>query len=725
MSARIVFLVKVLILLFSCFHLPVMAGGNFFQKTSGIPAASTKQIRPTDDTYVYGRGGAEAGIIRGLDDMTFLKSYYNGNRAWAFETYLKFDLSSLSSDPAMIERVVLKLFGSDDNGNQHTLNLFDMSGTVWDEDNLNYTTIAATGNKSLITSITVDMTTEKWYEWDITNYIKTKVSSGTQVICLMVCDNVTLKKANGTTNVIASFQSKEHPGGNAPMLEVTENSYAELLLSELRIDGQLISGFQPTVYGYTVKLSAKQTQLPVVTALAANSSAQVAIQPATSLTGTLAERTTSVVVSGANQTLAYKVVFEKNAVNNSTKLTKIYVDDQLVDFFDKEKRTYAHSLPYTQNPQQSPIITFDAENPDQTISILPAASLTGSAAERTARVRVTSSDETATADYELVFKILPEMDLFLCIGQSNMAGRGYINEAAGDMNPLPKTYLFTPGFNWEVASNPMNKYSSIRKELSMQRISPAYGFALNMQGKTTNPIGLIVNAQGGSSMAQWTKGSIDGLYEKSLLRAKEAQKWGKIKAILWHQGESNSSSSAAAAYPNQLKAMVDNFKADLNEPNLPVVAGELAYWRGGGTGSNAFNTMIRTISNFLPYSDYISAEGLTPLIDATDPHFDRASNIELGKRYAEKVVNLVYSPTSVLVTEDTKAPARIRTDKKKVIVDEITNESNLKIYDVTGKLMINSGLSAGEVRELTLQEGIYGFVFSGPNGTYRQKVMVH
>jgi len=719
MTVRTVFLVNWLIVLFGCFHLPAQAGGNL------STSSNTKQIRPTDDTYVYGRGGAESGIIRGLDDMTFLKSYYNGNRAWAFETYLKFDLSSLSSNPEMTERVVLRLYGSDDNGNQHTLNLFDMSGTVWDEDNLNYTTIAATGNKSLLTSITVDMTTEKWYEWDITSYIKSKVSAGTKVIALMVCDNVTLKKANGTTNVIASFQSKEHPGGNAPMLQVTEKSYADLLLSELRIDGELIAGFQSTVYGYTVKISAKQTQIPTVTATAINSSAQLTILPATSLSGTLAERTTTVRVASADQNLDYKVIFEKNAVNTSTKVNKVYVDGQLVDFFDKEKRVYAHALPYTQHPQQSPVITVDAENPDQAISILSATNLSGSAAERTAKVRVTSSDESATADYQLVFEILPQLDLFLLIGQSNMAGRGYFNEAAGDMNPVPNTYLLTPGLNWEIASNPLNKYSSIRKELSMQRIGPAYGFALTMQGKTTNPIGLIVNAQGGSSMAQWTKGSIDGLYEKSLARAKEAQKWGKIKAILWHQGESNSSSTAVTAYPAQLKAMVDNFKTDLNEPNLPIIAGELAYWRSGGTGSNAFNTMIRTISTFIPNSDYVSAEGLTPLIDVSDPHFDRASNIELGKRYADKVIVMVYNATSVDNKDAQNATHRVRTDKKKLIFESASADSLFSIYHSSGKLMQQIRIAGQTGAEVSLDEGVYIVQVNDARGVYTQKIIVY
>jgi hypothetical protein len=299
-----------------------------------------------------------------------------------------------------------------------------------------------------------------------------------------------------------------------------------------------------------------------------------------------------------------------------------------------------------------------------------------------------------------------------------------MDEAAGDLNPIQNTYLLTQGLNWEIASNPLNKYSSIRKELSMQRIGPAYGFAINVQGKTTNPIGLIVNAQGGSSMAQWTKGSLEGLYEKSLLSAKEAQKWGKIKAIFWHQGESNSGSSAVTAYPNQFKAMIDNFKVDLNEPDIFVVAGELAYWRSGGTGSNLFNAMIRTISTFIPNSDWVSAEGLTPLIDATDPHFDRASNIELGKRYAQKVLDKLYAPTAVISQKEGKKSSKIRVGKKKVFFENLTPDTLLKIYDIAGKLIVSHLVSDKASHEVSLNEGVYVVVMNDSNRISREKVIV-
>ena len=643
----------------------------------------TKSVLPSDDTYVYGRGGAEPDIIRGLDDPYVLKTYYHTSQQWAMESYLKFDISSINSNAEFVENVKLKLYGLDDYGADHTIEVFKMSGTAWDEDNLSFATIANVGSKTKLTSMTANMATEQWYEWDITDAVKSAKEAGENIICLMLCDSVQLKQANGTTSVIASFHSRENPSGNAPVLEVLERSFSGLLLSDIQVDGISVPNFNPYNFGYAVSLPASTSEVPTVIASSEDADATIQIIPATSLEGAVAERTTKIMISKDEQSLQYSVIFEKIPLNGISSVRNIIVDGQSIEFFEQNKLEYTVLLPYSYNTGQLPEIQVEADNPNQQITIAPALNLNGSVQQRTAKVSVMSGDLSDSKEYKLVFEILPELDLFLCIGQSNMAGRGYMNASLGDLEPVTNTYLFTPGYGWESAVNPMNKYSSRRKELSMQRISPAFGFANYMKDKVSVPVGLIVNAMGGSSMAHWTKGNAEGLYEAALLRAKEAQKWGRIKAILWHQGESNSGSSSVLSYPNQLKAMVDNFRNDLGESDLYFVAGELAYWRGGGSGSTAFNEMIGTISTFIENSDFVSAAGLTPLINESDPHFDRESNIKLGERYAEKVLAKIYD-----VTSDVKSQAKnakIYSSKKKIIIEQDEPNARLEIFDITGK----------------------------------------
>ena len=54
----------------------------------------------------------------------------------------------------------------------------------------------------------------------------------------------------------------------------------------------------------------------------------------------------------------------------------------------------------------------------------------------------------------------------------------------------------------------------------------------------------------------WRKGSKaygkKQLYAEAVRRAKEGLKYGKLKGVLWHQGEGNSGSGKVGKYPSQL-----------------------------------------------------------------------------------------------------------------------------------------------------------------------------
>lgn len=340
--------------------------------------------------------------------------------------------------------------------------------------------------------------------------------------------------------------------------------------------------------------------------------------------------------------------------NNDCSAKKIFVNHSAIEFFKGDQTNYIYYLPYTHSKDQIPEVTVTLNHPGQQVTVFPPINLTGNGEERTAKVRITSKDKSGCQTYRITYEILPELDLFVCIGQSNMAGRGYMDPKDGDMEPVPNAYLFTPCSRWEKATNPFNKYSSVRKQISLQRISPAYGFAKYMSAHSSKKIGLVVNARGGTKIEQWMKDSPeDHLYNAVLVRIKEAMKWGKVKAILWHQGEGNSGQVTANpdpdspdTYPWQLKKMVADLRQDIGSQDIPFIAGELAYWRGNGESSVNFNRMIKTIPEWIPNSDWVSADGTTPLINETDPHFDRRSNILLGERYALKVLQHAYNFSS-------------------------------------------------------------------------------
>jgi len=441
--------------------------------------------------------------------------------------------------------------------------------------------------------------------------------------------------------------------------------------------------------------------IPQITAVAQNNSPSIRIDNCKSLDGTVADRTTKIIVKQNNDSIIYKVIFLKQPQPNNTKLNAIIVDGDSIENFVQGKNSFKINLPYTAISSPS-IIPITAAT-SATYIIEPATNILGSTNERTAKIIVTSEDKTATESYSLVFNILPKLDLFLLIGQSNMCGRGTMTPEY--MDTLSNTFLLTPRAEMEPAVNPINKYSTVRKDLIYEQVGPGYGFSKSLVYLTGSNIGLVSNARGATAISSWTKGSVDRLYEEAVLRMKAALKWGILKAILWHQGEADSKNPDS--YKTKLYNMVQNLRTDLESPNVFFVAGELAYWRDGGTGSTAFNSMIRTISTFIPNTSWVSAEGLTPLIDVTDPHFDAKSQVIFGGRYADEVIKYCYNSTKLVQPQNTNNSITFTTDKNTVHIKNTNNEIvSCSIY-LTNGMLVNRAKSSSDFDLKISKSGIY------------------
>jgi hypothetical protein len=231
-----------------------------------------------------------------------------------------------------------------------------------------------------------------------------------------------------------------------------------------------------------------------------------------------------------------------------------------------------------------------------------------------------------------------DLDIYLLIGQSNMAGRA--DYTPGETDTLKNVYLFD-GSAWVPASNPLNKYSTVRKSLKYQKLGPGYSFAKELAELTGKRIGLVVNARGGTRIEWWEKGYAGNndfdLYEKTVGELKKAEKYGTLKAIIWHQGESNQRD--AAHYMPLLKKLVNDLRKDIGD-NVYFVAGEIGKWR---SSSQKINRIIDKIPMEINHADYVKADGLLPSKgDTANPHFNTLSQLILGQRYAVKVLEQVY-----------------------------------------------------------------------------------
>ena len=214
--------------------------------------------------------------------------------------------------------------------------------------------------------------------------------------------------------------------------------------------------------------------------------------------------------------------------------------------------------------------------------------------------------------------------VFLLIGQSNMAGRAALED--GDEKPIANVLLLDVKGKWIPATNPLNRFATDRKVISMQRISPGAGFAHEMAEKLPGKtIGLVHNARGGTKIQQWGKGQ--DLYVHTIDRLAKVKNL-KVDGVLWHQGEGNRSDTE---YLKRLTNLVTRLRADLKNPDLRFVAGEIY-------GKAIVNDQIAQLVETVPGTGLARSNELTVFDNV---HFDRKSQLTLGKRYAIEMLRLL------------------------------------------------------------------------------------
>lgn len=244
-------------------------------------------------------------------------------------------------------------------------------------------------------------------------------------------------------------------------------------------------------------------------------------------------------------------------------------------------------------------------------------------------------------------ELLPliEFDIYLMIGQSNCAGRGFMLPS-DTTDIIPGVWLLNAEGLPEPAKAPFNRYSNIRKDMSMQMIGPAVGFASMIREKTGRNILIIQNAKGGSGLWEWQNedSSAVTFLDSTLMRAVPALKYGKLKGIVWHQGETDTSNGTASdIYVSRFSKMIARLREAMGVgAEVPVIVGELGQWEWEKKELiDAFNDeTLPRLTKVVPNCHKVESDGLEcRSSDHSDPHFSRASNIELGRRYAEAMFN--------------------------------------------------------------------------------------
>ncbi|MDR1786995.1 MAG: sialate O-acetylesterase [Treponema sp.] len=228
---------------------------------------------------------------------------------------------------------------------------------------------------------------------------------------------------------------------------------------------------------------------------------------------------------------------------------------------------------------------------------------------------------------------------FLMLGQSNMAGRGALDEAPPIKNE--RLFMLRNG-RWQPLSEPVNY------DRPFAGVSLAVSFADEYARAFDTAVGLIPCADGGSSLADWRPGG--PLYDHAVFQCGLAGRISEVKGILWHQGEADSGSEEdAAAYEERFCALIAALRKDCGLSRVPLVIGELgAFLAALPEGCRCFrevNAALARIAARTPRCALASAAGLVSKGD--NLHFDSRSLRELGRRYFAAFDTIRIKPRSL------------------------------------------------------------------------------
>jgi hypothetical protein len=221
-------------------------------------------------------------------------------------------------------------------------------------------------------------------------------------------------------------------------------------------------------------------------------------------------------------------------------------------------------------------------------------------------------------------------ELFLLVGQSNMAGRGVVEEQ--DRQAIARVFMLNKSMEWVPAVDPVH---FDKPDIAGVGLARSFGRTLAAADPNAS-IGLIPAAFGGTSLDEWKAGG--KLYEEAVRRAKFAMREGKLRGILWHQGEADAGKQElAASYRERFAAMIAQLRSDLGAPDVPVVVGQLGVFLSEGqTPRSPFAALVdeqlATIPLKVPRTAFVPSAGLTSNPDHL--HFDARSQREFGRRYA-------------------------------------------------------------------------------------------
>ena len=311
-------------------------------------------------------------------------------------------------------------------------------------------------------------------------------------------------------------------------------------------------------------------------------------------------------------------------------------------------------------------------------------------------------------------------DLWVIAGQSNSAGYG--RGPYEDPSELG-VHLFRNSEQWALAAHPMNESTETRHAVNREAANPGHSpylqFARILKRTLSHPVGLVQTSLGGSPLSRWNPaepGAAD-LFDNMVQCVGKVG--GKVRGIVWYQGESDTGTDAdAASYAQRFRRALAAWREALGDPELPVLTVQLnrVYQPADPDADRRWSQVReaqRQVARQTPGVGVVPALDL-PLSDQI--HTSPAGNMLLGERLAQAALGLVYGRQVAWKAPDLAA-ARRRGNRVELEfscvesrMDSIDAEADsFRVEDETGEVPVTRVVYPQDHRvELILERPLQG-----------------
>jgi hypothetical protein len=234
-------------------------------------------------------------------------------------------------------------------------------------------------------------------------------------------------------------------------------------------------------------------------------------------------------------------------------------------------------------------------------------------------------------------------DLWVVAGQSNAAGYG-----RGPVYDPPRlgVHVLRNDERWDVATHVLNEFSSRSNHPNLEKTSlghsPYLAFGRKLHDTLGYPIGLLQTARGSSTLNQWNpRENPESLLWKNLIHCIRLA-GGRVRGMVWYQGESDASKAYAATYERRFADFIHSLRSESDSPDLAVIVTQLNRCRNPDVVPDApFWSMIREAQR---RAASLPRVAVVPTLDLAlcDPvHNSSEANIVLGLRSAQAALGLI------------------------------------------------------------------------------------